>query len=86
VKCHDPELAATRIDANREKEQQFEELLTSRGVLRCVAIGSGRIWAMRADALHTELERLLREGVTIYGVDGTARAHGAASESLSQLR
>lgn len=66
VRCHDPRFSRVRIDNDAGVERRFERLLADRGVLVSRALGTGRVSAMRADALETALEDLLRDGITIY--------------------
>jgi aminoglycoside N3'-acetyltransferase len=68
VKSHNPEVSRRRIDNTREIEAAFETLLQQRGVLHKVEVGTGAIWAMRADRLELALEELLGQGITIYDV------------------
>ena len=68
VKCHNPMVSRRRIDNARDIESMFENLLTKQGVLRSEPLGLGVVSVMRSDRLQWSLERLLLEGITIYGV------------------
>lgn len=63
---HDPAISAHRIDANPAVAGRWRSLLLERRVMRSVRLGRGEILATRLRPLIAELERLLREGITIY--------------------
>jgi aminoglycoside 3-N-acetyltransferase len=71
VKCHDPAVAARRIDNTRDIEAALEKIFTRMGVLVSLPLGAGAVSAMRADRLHAALAVLVREGTTIYGIGRT---------------
>ncbi len=69
TRVHDPALAAVRIDNHAALERRFQGLLLDGGLLRAERLGRGEILAITAPDLMEELERLLREGVTIYDIE-----------------
>jgi hypothetical protein len=62
---HDPEVGRQK-DPTRER---LRERLVASGVLRVARVGRGEIMAARMPELMEELERSLRDGLTIYDID-----------------
>jgi aminoglycoside 3-N-acetyltransferase len=63
---HDPRFLPDRIDSNPRLQALFRRELIQRGVARSVTLGRAEILAIRLQAMLSEFERLLREGITIY--------------------
>ena len=64
--AHDPELSDIRIDNVKNKADQFYNLLNKSLLVREAVLGKGRIMVIKTGELLSEMEKLLKVGITIY--------------------
>ena len=83
VPVHDPERSLHRLDQHTGVREVCREFFTKQNVLTETRIGSGRIAAVRAQALYACLQIMLAQGITVYADYCTALTPGASSRARS---
>lgn len=68
VNPHDPEIAVTRIDKEENEfiRKYFWREFKNAGIIRVGKIGEATSWLASTPEFYKHLEKLMREGVTIY--------------------